>query len=56
MLDDLCLQARGRLRPLNQNGATVALASFHPQQLIERPQWKAEAWKDLQMLKVALES
>lgn len=56
MLDDLCQQARGRLRPLNQDGATLALASFHPQQLIERPQWKAESWKDLQMLKGALES
>lgn len=56
MLEDLCQQARGRLSPLNQDGATVALASFHPQQLIERPQWKAEAWKDLQMLKAAMDS
>lgn len=56
MLDDLCQQVRGRLRPLNQAGTTLALASFHPQQLIERPQWKAESWKDLQMLQGALKS
>lgn len=60
MLEDLCQSARGSLRPLNHGGATVApgvlLASFHPQQLIERPQLKAEAWKDLQMLQKALAS
>ena len=54
MLDDLCQNARGGLRPLNHVGATVAVASFHPQQLLERPQLKAEAWKDLQMLQKAL--
>ena len=54
MLDELCQNARGGLRPLNHVGATVAVASFHPQQLIERPQLKAEAWKDLQMLQKAL--
>ncbi len=56
MLGDLCQQARGALRPVNQDGATVALASFHPGQLIERPQMKAESWKDLQMLQGALTS
>lgn len=50
MLGDLCQQTRGGLRPLNHDGAITAVASFHPQQLIERPQWKAESWKDLQML------
>ena len=50
MLGDLCTSARGSLRPLNHDGPSKALASFHPQQLIERPQLKAESWKDLQML------
>lgn len=55
MLGDLCQHARGGLRPVNQDavsqsGATMALATFHPCQLIERPQWKTESWKDLQML------
>lgn len=54
MLDDLCQQSRGRLRPLNHDSATMVLASFHPQQLLERPQLKAESWKDLQMLARAL--
>lgn len=54
MLGELCRDARGRLRPLNHDGATMAIASLHPQQLIERPQWKAESWKDLQMLAKAL--
>lgn len=54
LLDELCQQARGSLRPLNHGGASIAVASFHPQQLIERPQLKAEAWKDLQMLQNAL--
>ncbi|MES2754549.1 MAG: uracil-DNA glycosylase [Pseudomonadota bacterium] len=43
-------QTRGLLRPLNHDGATMALTSFHPQLLLERPALKAEAWKDLQML------
>lgn len=54
MLEELCQNARGGLRPLNHVGASVAVASFHPQQLLERPQLKAEAWKDLQMLQKAL--
>lgn len=60
VLGELCQPARGSLRSVNHDGATMAgtaaLASFHPQQLIERPQWKAEAWKDLLMLKKALEA
>lgn len=54
MLEELCQNARGGLRPLNHVGPSVAVASFHPQQLLERPQLKAEAWKDLQMLQKAL--
>lgn len=50
MLGDLCQTSRGSLRPLNHVGATKALATYHPQQLIERPGLKAESWKDLQML------
>jgi DNA polymerase len=56
MLGDLCQSARGTLRPVNQAGATMAVASFHPQQLLERPQMKAESWKDLQMLHGVLTS
>ncbi len=54
MLEDLCQSARGNLRPLNHDGGITALASFHPQQLLERPQLKAESWKDLQMLAARL--
>ena len=43
--------ARGGLRPINHEGREImAVASFHPRFLIERPAMKAEAWKDLQML------
>lgn len=54
MLGDLCQQSRGILRAVNQDGATMSVASFHPGQLLERPQMKAESWKDLQMLHGAL--
>lgn len=54
MFEDLCQSARGNLRALNHDGAITALASFHPQQLLERPQLKAESWKDLQMLAARL--
>ncbi|MGY4398335.1 uracil-DNA glycosylase family 4 [Sphingomonas sp. UYAg733] len=48
-------RARGGLRSLNLNLGTVdigieAVASFHPRFLLEKPAYKAEAWKDLQML------
>jgi DNA polymerase len=33
-----------------------AVASFHPRFLLEKPAYKAEAWKDLQMLIGGLES
>jgi DNA polymerase len=45
------MQARGELRPLNQGETTVhAVATFHPRLLDERPNYKAQAWKDLQLL------
>lgn len=55
ILDGDCTNLRGRLHALNHagptdGGTTMALASFHPQLLIERPAQKAEAWKDLQLL------
>ncbi|WP_034158336.1 uracil-DNA glycosylase [Sphingomonas sp. ERG5] len=54
-------RARGGLRTLNLNLGTVeieidAVASFHPRFLLEKPAFKAEAWKDLQMLIGGLES
>jgi uracil-DNA glycosylase family 4 len=43
--------ARGRLHHLNHNsGVTGVVASFHPRFLLDRPEHKAEAWKDLQLL------
>lgn len=43
--------ARGRLHEINQDGASViAVASFSPRTLLQRPAWKAESWKDLQLL------
>lgn len=42
---------RGDLQTLNLGHATVeAVATFHPRLLYERPKYKAEAWKDLQLL------
>lgn len=60
------VKARGGLRALNQDGGNVtegsagagetgAVASFHPRFLIERPAFKAESWKDLQMLIAGLD-
>lgn len=43
--------ARGVLHKINQDGASVcAVASFAARSLLQRPAWKAESWKDLQML------
>jgi uracil-DNA glycosylase len=43
--------ARGTLRSLNHEGAeTQTVSSLHPRDLIDRPAWKAGAWKDLQLL------
>ncbi|MFD1611787.1 uracil-DNA glycosylase family protein [Sphingomonas tabacisoli] len=45
------MQARGELRSLDHGNATVeAVATFHPRLLDERPAFKAQAWKDLQLL------
>ncbi|MGH6613152.1 uracil-DNA glycosylase [Sphingomonas sp.] len=54
-------RARGGLRTLNLKVGTVeteieAVASFHPRFLLEKPAFKAEAWKDLQMLIGGLDS
>ncbi|MEO5866610.1 MAG: uracil-DNA glycosylase [Sphingomonas sp.] len=62
--------ARGSLHAVNLEGGTVertnddgsdrtrtlAVATFHPRLLLERPAMKAEAWKDLQMLIGGLQS
>lgn len=43
--------ARGNLHDIkHQNGQSRAVTSFHPRFLLERPQAKAEAWKDLMLL------
>ncbi len=43
--------SRGALHSVNhEGGETMAVASFHPKLLLERPLAKAEAWKDLQRL------
>ncbi len=45
------LTARKNKQFLNQEASkTEAIVTFHPRILIERPLFKAEAWKDLQML------
>jgi uracil-DNA glycosylase family 4 len=45
------LRARGTLRSVNHKGGeTLAVATFHPRLLLERPAQKADAWKDLQLL------
>lgn len=48
--DDL-LTARKKKLIINQGSSkTKAIATFHPRILIERPEFKAEAWQDLQQL------
>ena len=50
-----CATARGALHAINHDGGkTVAVASFHPKLLLERPERKADAWRDLQLLMKAL--
>tara|TARA_R110000772_G_scaffold37859_2_gene89661 strand:- start:1148 stop:1960 length:813 start_codon:yes stop_codon:yes gene_type:complete len=45
------LTARKNKQFINHISAkTEAIATFHPRILIERPEFKAEAWKDLQLL------
>lgn len=44
-------ERRGALQTLNLAGLTIhAVATFHPRLLHERPAYKAQAWKDLQLL------
>lgn len=44
-------QARGSERIVNHDGGTVsAIATFHPRFLLRQPAFKAESWKDLQLL------
>lgn len=45
------MNARRNLQDFNHKGQNVAsLTTFHPRTLLARPQMKAQAWKDLQML------
>ncbi|WP_367947446.1 uracil-DNA glycosylase family protein [Sphingopyxis sp. BSNA05] len=45
------LTARKNKQFINHSSSqTEAIVTFHPRILIERPLFKAEAWKDLQML------
>ena len=42
---------RGSLQTVNLGSVEVpAVATFHPRLLLERPAFKAQAWKDLQLL------
>ncbi len=48
---DNLLAARKNKQFINHSSSqTEAIVTFHPRILIERPLFKAEAWKDLQML------
>lgn len=45
-------EGRGWLRDVNYDGAKVAsVVTFHPRFLLERPQFKRDAWQDLKMFK-----
>ncbi len=49
--DENLLTARKNLQFVNHvSSKTEAIATFHPRILNERPEFKAEAWKDLQLL------
>lgn len=49
--DQDLLTARKKKQNINHNGSeTEAIVTFHPRTLIQRPQFKAEAWQDLQLL------
>jgi uracil-DNA glycosylase len=53
LLNAELMTARGSLHYFNHNGQKVsAIVSFHPRTLLARPILKAQAWKDLQMLKI----
>lgn len=50
-------EARGRLHEISYDrGRTIAIATFHPRFLLQRPAAKADSWKDLQMLLKGLQS
>lgn len=45
------MAARGVLHSINLGAAKVeAVSTFHPRLLLQRPAYKAQAWKDLQLL------
>ena len=49
--DQDLLSARKKKQYINHvSSNTEAIATFHPRILLERPQFKADAWKDLQLL------
>jgi uracil-DNA glycosylase len=55
MLSTIVAEARGSLRPINlENGQTggeaLAVATYHPRFLLDRPACKADAWRDLKMV------
>ncbi|WP_417621796.1 uracil-DNA glycosylase family protein [Parasphingorhabdus sp.] len=51
IFDEDLLSARKNKQFINHSASkTEAIVTFHPRILIERPLFKAEAWKDLQML------
>ena len=51
MLDQNLLVARQNKQLINHvSSNTEAIVTFHPRILLERPEFKAEAWKDLQLL------
>lgn len=50
------VRARGNLHQFSHKGVQVdAVATHHPRLLLERPERKADAWKDLQLLMKGLE-
>ena len=51
LLNENLLAARKKKQFINHvSSKTEAITTFHPRILLERPELKAEAWKDLQML------
>jgi uracil-DNA glycosylase len=53
LLNAELMTARGNLLYFNHDGQKVAsIVTFHPRTLLARPILKAQAWKDLQMVKI----
>lgn len=49
-------EARGWLRDVNHaDGTTPGITTFHPRFLLQRPQYKRDAWSDLKRLSKGLE-